>query len=53
MPWPWVGTGRGERKRPDFIDMLGMALIDRTEIGQYHHSGLDDSEDGGLIHQAI
>lgn len=53
MPWPWVETGRGERKGPDYIDMLYMTLIDRTEIGQYHNSGLDDSVDGGLICQAI
>lgn len=44
MPWPWVETGRGE---------LYMTLIDRTEIAQYHNSGLDDSVDGGLICQAI
>lgn len=52
MPWPWVETGRGERKGPDYIDMLYMTLIDRTEIAQYHNSGLDDSVDGGLICQA-
>lgn len=53
MSGPWVETEDGERKGSDYIGKLDVPLIDRAEVGPFHSSGLDDSVDGGLIHQAI